>query len=71
MQAVNDFFTWLFNDRMGVLALVVGGIFVALVVAFVLERRTRERYTNHEKSPDDWSLFDDEDGWSENEADNN
>ena len=28
-------------------------------------------YKNHAKSEDDWDLFDDEDGWSEFEGDNN
>lgn len=60
MEGISDFFNWLFSDRMGVMALIVGGIVIALIVAFVAERRTRAQYTNHEKSPDDWSLFDDD-----------
>ena len=36
MQAVVDFFTWLFNDRMGVVTLIVGGIMLFLVIAFIL-----------------------------------
>ena len=60
MQAITDFFTWLFNDRAGVFALIAGGIVIAFIVAFVLERKTRERYTNHERTDDDWSLFDDD-----------
>ena len=61
MQPVIDFFTWLFNDRMGVVVLIVGGIVLFLIIAFILERRTRKQYFNHEKSEDDWSLFGDED----------
>ena len=71
MQAVTDFFIWLFNDRMGVVTLIVGGILLFLVIAFVLERRTRKQYHNHAKSADDWDFFDDdESGWSEFDDDN-
>lgn len=71
MEAVFSFFSWLFNDRAGVLVLIVGGIVVFLIIAFVLERRTRKQYFNHEKSEDDWDLFDDdESGWSEFDDDN-
>ena len=71
MEAINNFFTWLFSSRQGVIALIVGGIILFLVIAFVLERRTRAMYKNHEKSPDDWDLFDDESGWSDFDGDNN
>ena len=56
-----DFFTWLFSDRTGVVCLVIGGMLVCLLISFVLERRTRQEYYNHEKSDDDWDLFDDDD----------
>ena len=38
------------------------GIFLVatLLVSVVLERRTRKRFKNHEKTEDDWSFFDDE-----------
>ena len=68
-----DFVNWLFNTKPGVIALVVGGILLFFVIAFVLERRTRQMYRNHEKSEDDWDLFDDDDvesGWSEFDDDN-
>ena len=70
---MSSFFGWLFGTRQGVLALIVGGIVLFLIIAFVLERRTRKTYYNHEKGPDDWSLFDDdsESGWSEFDGDNN
>ncbi|RVU98040.1 hypothetical protein EII22_02885 [Coriobacteriales bacterium OH1046] len=71
MEAILDAFSWLFNDRTGVLVLIAGGIVVFLIIAFVLERRTRKHYFNHEKSEDDWDLFDDEEsGWSEFDDDN-
>ena len=68
-----DFVNWLFTTKPGVIALVVGGILLFFVIAFVLERRTRQMYRNHEKSEDDWDLFDDDDdesGWSEFDDDN-
>ena len=61
MQAISDFFTWLFNDRMGVVCLLLGGIVICLLVSFLMERKTKQRYFNHEKSEGDWDLFDDED----------
>ncbi|MBS6417933.1 DUF6724 family protein [Olsenella uli] len=73
MEAIGNFFGWLFGTRAGVGALVLGGIVVFVVIAFVLERRTRRRYRNHRKTDGDWDLFDDEDdesGWSEFEEDN-
>lgn len=60
MQAIGDFFTWLFNDKMGVICLIVGGIVICLVIALLMERTTKKRYFNHEKSEGDWDLFDDE-----------
>lgn len=61
MQAIGDLFTWLFNDRNGVIALVLGGIVLCLVISIVMERKTKRQYFNHEKGEDDWDLFDDED----------
>ena len=60
MQAIGDFFTWLFNDQTGVICLIVGGIVICLVIALLMERTTKKRYFNHEKSEGDWDLFDDE-----------
>ena len=59
MQAIEDFFGWLFGTRTGVVALVLGGIVLCLLIAVVMERKTKTTYFNHEKSDDDWSLFDD------------
>lgn len=60
MQAIGDFFTWLFNDQMGVICLILGGIVICLIIALLMERTTKRRYFNHEKSEGDWDLFDDE-----------
>ncbi len=70
-----DFIGWLFNTKQGVIALVLGGIVVFVIIAFVLERKTRKVYYNHKKSADDWDLFDDEEsdsesGWSDFDDDN-
>lgn len=70
MDLIAYAFHWLFGTRTGVLSLLGGGIVLFFVISAVLEVRTRARYKNHEKSPDDWDLFDDEDGWSEFESDN-
>jgi hypothetical protein len=53
------------------LSLLGGGIVLFFIISAVLEVRTRARYKNHEKSPDDWDFFDDEGGWSDFEGDNN
>lgn len=50
-------FEWLFGTRTGVLALLGIGIVLFLVIAFVLERRMRKQYFNHEKDPNDDSLL--------------
>ena len=60
MQAIGDFFTWLFNDQTGVICLILGGIVICLLIALLMERTTKKRYFNHEKSEGDWDLFDDE-----------
>ena len=70
MDLIGGAFTWLFQTRTGVLALLGGGIVLFFIISAVLEVRTRARYKNHEKSPDDWDLFDDESGWSDFEGDN-
>ena len=63
-------FKWLFQTRAGVISLLVGGIVLFFIISAVLEVRTLAWYKNHEKSPDDWDLFDDESGWSDFEDDN-
>ncbi|MBQ9316033.1 MAG: hypothetical protein IJ203_04330 [Atopobiaceae bacterium] len=70
MDLIVNGFKWLFQTRTGVISLLVGGIILFFVISAVLEVRTRARYKNHEKSPDDWDLFDDESGWSDFESDN-
>lgn len=55
-----DIVNWLFNDRTGVLVLIGGGIVLFMIIALVLEIKTKKVYFNHEKSADDFTLFDDE-----------
>ena len=57
MQAIGDFFTWLFNDTTGVICLIGGGIVICLLIALLMERKTKQRYFNHEKGEGDWELF--------------
>ena len=61
MQAISDFFTWLFSDKVGVICLILGGIVLCLIIALLMERKTKKRYFNHEKCENDWSFFDEED----------
>ena len=72
MDAINDFFTWLFASRKGVLVLVLGGIVFFVLISIFLEIKTRQRFKNHKKQQGDWDLFDsdDESGWSDFEEDN-
>ena len=70
MGSIGAFFAWLFQSRAGVLCLLGGGIVLFFVISAVLEVRTRAKFKNHEKGPDDWDLFDDEDGWSDFDSDN-
>ena len=67
MQAITDFFTWLFNDRTGVVCLVGGGIVLCLLIALLMERKTKRVYFNHDKSEGDWDLFGDDGDDEEND----
>ena len=60
MQAISDFVTWLFSDKVGVVCLIAGGAVLCLIIALLMERKTKRRYFNHEKSDDDWDLFGDD-----------
>lgn len=71
-EQIGQFFNWLFGTRLGVMWLVIGGILFFVVIAIVLEIKTRKRYKNHAKQEGDFDLFDsdDESGWSDFEEDN-
>ena len=59
MESITNLIMWLFKTRQGVLALLVGGVLLFLVIAFVLERRGKKMYYDHEQSDyeDGWGLF--------------
>ena len=70
MDMITGAFSWLFQTRQGVITLLLGGIVLFFVISAVLEVKTRAKFKNHERSEDDWDLFDNEDGWSEFDSDN-
>ena len=70
MDMITGAFSWLFQTRQGVITLLLGGIVLFFVISAVLEVKTRAKFKNHERSEDDWDLFDSEDGWSEFDSDN-
>ena len=57
---IYQIYHFLFETMPGIGVLIGIGIVLSLIVCVVLERKTRKIYKNHEKSEDDWSLFDDE-----------
>ena len=57
MNAISEFFSWLFGTRTGVLALMVGGICLFALIAWRLEKGTRAKFYNHQKTDADWDLF--------------
>lgn len=61
MDSFGNIINWLFTDRAGVLALMFGGVLLFLLIAFLLEKPMRKEFYNHEKSDDDWDLFDTDD----------
>jgi hypothetical protein len=60
VNAITEFFSWLFGTRTGVLALMIGGICLFALIAWLLEKKTRAKFYNHQKGPDDWDLFGDD-----------
>lgn len=68
LQQLQQIYSFVFESFGGIGVLVGGGLVISLILAFIMEKKTRKVYKNHEKSPDDWSLFgDDEDEESEDE----
>ena len=60
-------YSFLFDSFAGIGVLVLIGIVLSIIACIIMERRTRKRYTNHEPSEDDWSLFDDDEEEDEGE----
>ena len=61
VDAITQFFNWLFGTRAGVLALMVGGILLFALIAWRLEKGTRAKFYNHQKTEGDWDLFGEDD----------
>ena len=59
---------FLFETFYGIGCLVGLGLVVSFIVCVILEKKTRSIYKNHEKSEDDWFLFDDDDDEDESKA---
>ncbi|MBB3171906.1 DUF6724 family protein [Parvibacter caecicola] len=52
---------FLFESFAGIGVLIGAGLVISVIACVIMERRTRKVYKNHEKTADDWSLFDDDD----------
>lgn len=52
---------FLFESFAGIGVLIGCGLVISIIACVIMERRTRKVYKNHEKTADDWSLFDDDD----------
>ena len=63
---IGEIYHFLFETVPGIGVLIGAGIVISLIVCVVLERKTRKQFKNHEKTEDDWSLFDDDDDEKEN-----
>lgn len=53
-------YSFLFESFAGIGVLIGAGLVISLIANIIMERRTRKVYKNHEKTADDWSLFDDD-----------
>ncbi len=61
-----EIYHFLFETMPGIGALVGIGLLASIIVCVILERKTRKQFKNHEKTEDDWSLFDDDEDGEEN-----
>lgn len=68
---INQIYHFFFETFYGVGCLVGLGLLISLIACIVLERKTRAIYKNHEKSEDEWSLFDDDDDDDESSTTSN
>lgn len=53
-------YNFLFQTYAGLGVLVGAGLLISILAAFIMERRTRKIFANHEPTEDDWSFFDDD-----------
>ena len=56
-----EVYHFLFETFAGIGCLVGIGLVLSIIACVIMERRTRKRFANREKSEDDWSFFDDDD----------
>ena len=57
---IEELYHFLFETMPGIGILVGGGLVISIIVCFILKQ-----FKNHEKTEDDWSLFDDDEDESE------
>ena len=58
---IDEIYHFLFETMPGIGCLVGAGLVLSVIACIIMERRTRKQFKNHEKTEDDWSLFDDDD----------
>lgn len=58
---IGELYHFLFETMPGIGILVGAGLVISIIACVIMEFRTRRIYKNHEKTEDDWSLFDDDD----------
>ena len=58
---IDEIYHFLFETMPGIGCLVGAGLVLSIIACVIMERRTRKQFKNHEKTEDDWSLFDDDD----------
>ena len=58
---IDDIYHFLFETMPGIGCIVCAGMVLSVIACIIMERRTRKQFKNHEKTEDDWSLFDDDD----------
>ncbi len=58
---MGEIYHFLFETMPGIGCLVGAGLVLSIIACVIMERRTRKQFKNHEKTEDDWSLFDDDD----------
>ena len=58
---LGEIYHFLFETYWGVGVLVLAGLILSFLVSIILEKRTKKIYYEHQKSEDDWSIFEDDD----------
>lgn len=55
-----ELYHFLFETMPGIGILIGVGLVLSIIACVVMEKRTRKVFKNHEKTEDDWDLFDDD-----------